>query len=111
MEELKVLVVDDEPGMRTGVERSLRGVTFALPAVEGEVRFDVRQAETGEDALDAIAADRPAKACVTDDARTCDACMKGRIERIGRTVGRGRGDSPQFRRRRPHATSTRSQPQ
>jgi len=38
----------------------------------------------------------PAKACVTDDARTCNACMKGRIERMGRTVGRGRGDSPQY---------------
>jgi len=59
METLKVLVVDDELGMRTGVERSLRGVTVDLPDVEGAIAFDVRLAETGEEALDAIAADRP----------------------------------------------------
>jgi biotin synthase len=36
----------------------------------------------------------PGKACVTDDAFKCDSCMKGRILSIGRTVGAGRGDSP-----------------
>ncbi len=59
MEALKVLVVDDELGMRSGVERSLRNITFRLDDVDGEVRYDVRQAETGEAALAAIAADQP----------------------------------------------------
>lgn len=36
----------------------------------------------------------PAKACVDETAVECRSCMKGRIHSIGRTVGQGRGDSP-----------------
>jgi biotin synthase len=36
----------------------------------------------------------PGKACVSETAEHCDACIKGRIRRIGRTIGTGRGDSP-----------------
>lgn len=56
---LKVLVADDEPGMRQGVERALRGFTVAAPHGEGAVGFTVAQAENGEEALAMIAADPP----------------------------------------------------
>lgn len=35
----------------------------------------------------------PAKACLRETARECHQCMRRRIESIGRTVGKGRGDS------------------
>jgi biotin synthase len=38
----------------------------------------------------------PAKACINDDASACHGCMRRRIESIGRTVGQGRGDSPNY---------------
>jgi biotin synthase len=47
----------------------------------------------------------PGKACITESAEDCDACIKGRIQRIGRTVGAGRGDSPnQLKRNRAGTT-------
>jgi len=55
MTTLSVLVVDDEAGMRTGVARALRGVTVRVPEVEDAVDFDVAQAASGEEALEAIA--------------------------------------------------------
>ena len=59
MEALRVLVVDDEPGMRMGVERALRNFTFALPEFEEEVAFDVSMAADGKEAREAIEASRP----------------------------------------------------
>lgn len=59
METLKVLVVDDEPGMRQGVMRALRSYKFALPEVNGEFSFAVDAAETGEQALEMIGAAQP----------------------------------------------------
>lgn len=56
---LKLLVVDDEPGMRMGVERTLRNYRFKLPDFEDEVSFDIRIAETGEEALSKIEEDSP----------------------------------------------------
>jgi signal transduction histidine kinase len=56
---LRILVVDDEPGMRSGVTRSLRDFTLRLPDVNGEVRFDIDQAASGEEALEKIAACAP----------------------------------------------------
>ncbi len=38
----------------------------------------------------------PAKACITETADQCHACMRGRIESLGRTVSKGRGDSPSY---------------
>jgi len=51
METLRILVVDDELGMRLGVVRALRDFTVRLPDVNGEVNFTIEQAETAEDAL------------------------------------------------------------
>jgi two-component system, sensor histidine kinase and response regulator len=48
---LNVLVVDDEPGMQTGVERALRDFSVAIPDVNQDVRFTVDTASTGEDGL------------------------------------------------------------
>jgi biotin synthase len=36
----------------------------------------------------------PAKACIYETAEQCHGCLKNRIEALGRTVGLGRGDSP-----------------
>ena len=52
METLRVLVVDDEPGMRLGVARALVNFKFALPDVNGDVAFKVETAESGEGLVD-----------------------------------------------------------
>jgi len=51
MDTLRVLVVDDEAGMRHAVTRALRPFKVHLPDVEGEVCFDIEQASSGEEAL------------------------------------------------------------
>jgi two-component system, sensor histidine kinase and response regulator len=51
---LKVLVVDDEPGMRTGAVRALERFVVDLPEVNGQVGFELATAETGEAALQKI---------------------------------------------------------
>jgi signal transduction histidine kinase len=48
---LQVLVVDDEAGMRLGIERALRNFSVHLPDVNGEVSFAVESVESGETAL------------------------------------------------------------
>ncbi|HAU38650.1 MAG TPA: hypothetical protein DCX07_13160 [Phycisphaerales bacterium] len=59
MNELRVLVIDDELGMRLGAERVLSGLTIDLPDVGEQVRFLVAQAESGEEGLEKIAAAVP----------------------------------------------------
>ncbi|MBN1918407.1 MAG: response regulator [Verrucomicrobia bacterium] len=59
MDTLRLLVVDDEEGMRLGVTRALSKFTVSLPDIGGEVCFDVAQAETGEEALALIEAQPP----------------------------------------------------
>jgi signal transduction histidine kinase len=51
MDTLRVLVVDDEAGMRHAVTRALRPFKVHLPDVEGEVCFEIDQASSGEEAL------------------------------------------------------------
>ena len=46
METLRVLVTDDELGMRLGVARTLRDFTVHVPDVNEDVAFDVDQAES-----------------------------------------------------------------
>ena len=55
----RILVVDDEPGMRTGVARALRDFSVRLHDVNGAVDFIVDQAGSGEEALEKIAAQAP----------------------------------------------------
>jgi two-component system, sensor histidine kinase and response regulator len=51
---LKVLAVDDEAGMRSGIARALARFTVTLPDIEGEFGYEVEQSDTGEDALEKI---------------------------------------------------------
>lgn len=55
-EVVRVLVADDEPGIRTGVERALGGRRLRLPEAAGrEVYLDVTAVDSGEAALAAVA--------------------------------------------------------
>ena len=54
MEMLRVLVTDDEMGMRLGVIRTLRDYTVYVPDVDETVGFVIDHAESGEEALDKI---------------------------------------------------------
>ena len=54
MEKLKVLVVDDEPGIRSGVVRILKNYTVGFPFMEEDFSFEISEAETGERALEII---------------------------------------------------------
>lgn len=54
MEKLKLLVVDDEPGIRMGVGRILENYTVSYPFMDEDFGFDVKMAETGEEALDIL---------------------------------------------------------
>jgi signal transduction histidine kinase len=58
-ETLRILVADDEPGMRLGVARALRGFRVSLHDVNVDVCFEVDQAESGEQALEKITARPP----------------------------------------------------
>ena len=58
----------------------------------------------------------PAKACLTETATQCHACMARRIESTGRTIGAGPGASWNYQRRmktasrREHASDREIQP-
>ncbi len=54
MESLKVLVVDDEPGIRSGIVRILKNFTVSYPFMEEDFAFDLVEAETGEMAIEII---------------------------------------------------------
>ena len=45
----------------------------------------------------------PAKACLFETAEQCHGCIQQRLHALGRTIGTGRGDSPNWRARRPHS--------
>ncbi len=51
MSKLKLLIVDDEPGIRSGVERVLRNFTVGYPFMEEDFSFEILEAETGEKQL------------------------------------------------------------
>lgn len=54
MAELKILVVDDEPGIRAGVKRILRDFKVDYPFMDEFFTFEVLEAPTGEDAIEII---------------------------------------------------------
>ncbi|MFO7722962.1 MAG: response regulator [Bacteroidales bacterium] len=54
MNTLKILVVDDEPGIRSGVARILSKFTVDYPFMDEQIRFEVLEAETGEAGLEII---------------------------------------------------------
>lgn len=54
MSVLKVLVVDDEPGIRSGISRILRNFTVGYPFMDEDFEYETIEAETGEKALEII---------------------------------------------------------
>ena len=59
MESLSVLVVDDEPGIRSGIKRILSSHRVSFPFMDDDYTFDCKEASTGEQALDMIGAETP----------------------------------------------------
>ncbi len=56
---LKVLVIDDEPGIRSGVTRILRDFHVTYPFMDEDYTFDVMEAPTGEEGITIIENDKP----------------------------------------------------
>lgn len=59
MDALRILIVDDEEGMRLGIERALRNFTVDIHQVEDTVSFVIEQASTGEEGFEKIGTFRP----------------------------------------------------
>ena len=54
MGKLKLLVVDDEPGIRSGVTRILENFSVSYPFMDEDFDFDVKEAATGEEAIEIL---------------------------------------------------------
>lgn len=51
MDKLRVLVTDDEPGMRLGVTRILRAFVVKVPDIDARAELEIDEADCGETAL------------------------------------------------------------
>ena len=56
---LKVLVIDDEPGIRSGVTRILRNFHVTYPFMDEDYTFEVTEAGTGEEGIAMIEKEIP----------------------------------------------------
>ena len=56
---LKVLVIDDEPGIRSGVERILNNFHVTYPFMDEDYTFKVTGAANGEDGIELIESEMP----------------------------------------------------
>jgi len=54
MGKLSLLVVDDEPGIRSGVVRILESFSVSYPFMDEDFEFDIFEAPTGEEAIEMI---------------------------------------------------------
>ncbi len=54
MATLQVLVVDDEPGIRSGINRILASYTVGFPFMEEDFEFSLIDAATGEEAIEIL---------------------------------------------------------
>lgn len=54
MENLNVMVVDDEPGIRSGVSRILRNFTVSYPFMDADIGFNIIEVGTGEEAIEKV---------------------------------------------------------
>ena len=54
MEKLVVMVVDDEPGIRSGVSRILNNFTVSYPFMDDDIAFDVTEVGSGEEAIEKV---------------------------------------------------------
>ena len=59
METLRVLITDDEPGMRLGVTRILSKFVIEVPDIDARAAFEISEADCGEAALRKIAENPP----------------------------------------------------
>ncbi|MCX6284740.1 MAG: ATP-binding protein [Bacteroidetes bacterium] len=59
MSTLKILVIDDEPGIRSGISRILRNFRVDYPFMEEAFDFEVQEASTGEAGIELIETDKP----------------------------------------------------
>ena len=59
MSTLKILVVDDEPGIRSGVSRILRNFRVDYPFMDEAFDFEVIEAATGEAGIEIIESNQP----------------------------------------------------
>lgn len=59
MAQLKVLVVDDEPGIRSGVSRILRSFHVTYPFMDEDYTYEVLEAATGEEGISIIDREMP----------------------------------------------------
>lgn len=59
MATLKILVVDDEPGIRSGVERILRNFRVDFPFMDEVYEFATFEAGSGEESIEMIESDKP----------------------------------------------------
>ena len=69
METLRVLVADDETGMRLAIARVLGTFHRAPAPTDATIGFEVQTAETGEEALEMIAEACPTSCCSTTRCR------------------------------------------
>jgi two-component system, sensor histidine kinase and response regulator len=54
MEKLHVLVVDDEPGICSGIIRILSNYSVGFPFMDENIGFEVQETSTGEDAINIV---------------------------------------------------------
>lgn len=59
MAQLKVLVVDDEPGIRSGVARILGNFHVTYPFMDEDYTFNILEAATGEEGIEIIDREMP----------------------------------------------------
>ncbi len=56
---LKILVIDDEPGIRSGVTRILKDFHVTYPFMDEDYEFEIQEAPTGEDGITVIESKMP----------------------------------------------------
>jgi CheY-like chemotaxis protein len=56
---LEVLVIDDEPGIRSGVSRILNNFHVTYPFMDEDYNFHVTEAGTGEEGIKIIDSEQP----------------------------------------------------
>ncbi|MEI7499769.1 MAG: hybrid sensor histidine kinase/response regulator [Bacteroidota bacterium] len=59
MSTLKILVVDDEPGIRSGISRILRNFKVDFPFMDEAFEFEIIEAATGEAGIELIESNQP----------------------------------------------------
>ena len=59
METISLLVVDDEPGIRSGIQRILSRHIVSFPFMDEDYSFEVSEASTGEEALAILEKEAP----------------------------------------------------